>query len=763
MSLISTKYRRFAVVSALLATSALASPAFAQAEANPENEQSDSGLQEIIVTAEKRAVNIQDVPIAVTAVSGDELRDRHVTDAAGLIGLVPNLGFNTAVGETRIAIRGITFENISATGAEARVAYHLDGVYLSRSGNINGTFFDVDRIEVLRGPQGTLFGRNAIAGAVNLISRDPTDNFEGYLQADVGNYSSVVVEGAVSGPIAEGVSFRIAGRSSDHSGYGKNLVTGNDVDNQHQRDFRAKLKIEPSANFSTILSADYTQSRGNTTYFYAGGAYASSFAPLGLPIPAANNLRDITSNVDPKNRSTFYGFGANSTLKLSDELSLVSVTSYRHGEEFLLHDNDYTGASLVDQAEFGSKSRQFSEELRLQGDYDWGNFLLGGYYFNEKYVSGSIVPVNPVLFGGPDILLDALRYGGTLKTKSYAAFAQATFNVSDNLHVTVGARYTKDQKRREGAFFQFDFGAIGPFVADNCRAPCGVSNGVLAANIQPLGKKSWGNFSPKVTIQYDLSDDANIYATFSKGFKSGAFQPGLDTFGNGVNPEKLTNYEAGFKGELLDRRLRVNLAGFYYDYKNLQVFQVLNGAVGAVLQNAAAAKLYGAEAEITAIPTDGLQINLSGALMHSEFTDFLSLDPTRRTGGTGCDPLTLICSLAGNRLPSAPTYTFNAGIQYKIPSSVGDFTARIESQSQSKLYFDQYQNDRVASKAFTTVNAFLNWDSASGKVYGSLYVRNLGDVFRFAGASVGNDFFGAPVQSTFIQPRTFGAKIGVRF
>ena len=427
MAILKSNRRRLVLATALLASTAMAAPAFAEEQAAAAEGAStpSEGIAEIVVTAQKRSESVQKVAIAVTAIGGNALQERHVTDAAGLIGIVPNLGFNTAVGETRIAIRGITFENITATGAEARVAYHLDGVYLSRSGNINGTFFDVDRIEVLRGPQGTLFGRNAIAGAVNLISRDPTDTYEGYLQADVGNYNSVIVDGAVSGPIAEGVSFRVAGRSSDHSGYGTNLVTGTDVDNQHQRDFRAKLKIEPSENFKLILSADYTQSRGNTTYFYAGGAYPTSFAPLGLTIPSMNKLRDITSNVDPVNRSTFYGFGATATLKVADHLSVVSVTSYRHGEEYLRHDNDYTAKSLVDPAEFGSISHQFSEELRLQGDYDWGNFLIGGYYFTENYVSGSALGINPVLFGGPDITLDALRYGGTLKTKSYAAFAQA--------------------------------------------------------------------------------------------------------------------------------------------------------------------------------------------------------------------------------------------------------------------------------------------------------------------------------------------------
>lgn len=757
------KFIRTGTMWALMAGAAVAMPAFAQ-EAAPPAADEGGGISEIVVTAQKRAENIQDVPIAVTAVGGETLSDRHITDASGLVSLVPNVGFNTAVGETRIAIRGITFENISATGAEARVAYHLDGVYLSRSGNINGTFFDVERLEVLRGPQGTLFGRNAIAGAVNLITRDPTDDFEGYIQANVGNYNSIIAEGAVSGPIANGISFRIAGRSSDHGGYGRNLVTGRDTDELSQRDFRIKLKIEPSASFSTVLSADYTRNKSNSGYYFAGFAYPGS--PAAPPVPGGiypdpDNLRDITSNIDPMTRNEFYGFGAHTRLDLSDALTLVSITSLRHGEEFIRVDNDYTQLARLDPAQFGSKSRQFSQELQLQGDYDWGNFLVGAYYFREKYKSGAIIPINPVLFGGPDVVLDALRYGGVLKTRSFAAFAQTTIDVTDALHVTLGARYTKDRKSRTDAFFQFDFAAIGPYVPGTCNVPCGASDGVLASNFQPFAEKSWENFSPKITLQYDLSDDANVYATYSKGFKSGAFQPGLDAFGNGVNPEKLTSYEVGFKGDLFDRRLRLNLAGFHYDYKNLQVFRVLDGTVGAVLQNAAAAKLYGVEAEVTAIPAEGLEINLAGALMKSKFTDFVSLDPTRPNGPNG-DP-TEPFNLKGNRLPSAPTYTLNAGIQYAIPSSLGEFTLRAESQTQSKIYFDQYQNENVSAKAYTTVNAFLNWQSTNGNIYGSLYVRNIGNVFRYTGATVGSGFFGAPVQSTFIQPRTYGVSLGVRF
>jgi iron complex outermembrane recepter protein len=715
-------------------------------------------LAEVVVTAQKRVESVQKVPLAVTAISGDLLNENQVKDVGALAQLVPNVVFNDAVGETRIGIRGITFDNIAATGGEARVAYNLDGIYLSRTENIPGSFFDVDRVEVLRGPQGTLFGRNAIAGAVNVFTRDPTATFTGYLQGNVGNYDATTLEAALGGPITDTVSFRVAGRSSDHNGYGENLTTGQSLDNLHRRDVRGKLKFQPNDALRIVLSADYTSKNDNQGLYFGGYLFPGTSLVTNPLVSPPGNLRDSYSNATTKTYLQFFGFGANADWDLGDGLSLTSLSSYRHGHSSFVNDYDFTSLQGLDPGIEGDLTQQLSQELRLQKDFSRGHLLVGAYYFYENYKAGSHVPINVVLFGGPDFVTRGVEFGGRQYTRAVAGFSQGTFDATDSLHLTLGVRYSRDQKSVNEYNATFLAEPYNP--AAQCRQPCNQLTD-LPSTAFLSGDRTWSNVSPRASIQYDFDSSRNIYFTFSKGFKSGGFNVGLDTFGNGFNPETLNNYEIGFKGDFLERRLRTNVASFYYDYKNLQVFQDLNQQIGAIITNAAAARLYGFEAEIEAIPVERLRVNLAFSVMKSEFTDFLTGDPSRPNGPNGNQP-NYIFDLAGNRLPSAPTYTASYGVQYTWPTNIGGITLRGEANSTSKVYFDQYNVDPMSAAAVTIANAFVNYESNDHKYYGSLYIRNLSDEFRIAGATLSNGFSNMAVQTSFIPPRTFGVAFGAR-
>ncbi len=728
-------------------------PAAAQTS-TPDAEQADEARNEItdiVVTAQKREQNLQDVPIAVTAVGGEELRERNITDVQKLVQIAPGVIFSSANSQARISIRGISYDGLGGSPAEARVAYHLDGVYLARTSEILSTFYDIERVEVLRGPQGTLFGRNAIAGSVSVITRDPTNEMEGYLEADVGNYSNVKLQGAAGGPIADGVSARISFMTQDRSGYDYNVPNQTDVNDLRTRAIRGKIKFEPTSSLTITLSADYFHEKDKQGQLLLG------YYNPGSPIPAVavggivtdGNPRHDFAGTLPSMKRNFYGFSANVNWDLGDNLDLVSITGYRHTENTVVVDVDSSSVDAIHGNLF-DRARQFSEELRLQKSFDRGNFMVGLYYFTENFFTNQTYPLDlSTLLGPPftNFQADGIQIGGTSKAVSWAGFAQADYDITGWLNLTVGARYGWERKKKINEYFQFRaFDALfNPIPFDPTDAPV------------PLGPlqnetNTYKNFSPKVTLTAKLDEDKSVYATYSKGFRSGGYNLGYNT--PGFFPEKLTDYEVGFKTEFLDRRLRINGSAFIYDYKDLQVNKA-NSTVGNSIQNAASAKLKGVEVEFIALPIEGLRLDGSLALMKSKFTDFTTFNDSRL--GLG------LLDLAGNRLPQAPKYTASYGAQYTAITGIGEMTFRAEGRSISGVYFDQFNVVENSESAFSIFNAYLNWKSNSEKLYGSLYVRNIGNKLAKNGSLVYSGITGFNINGQYDPPRTYGVTFGVRF
>ena len=403
-------------------------PAGAQPPATPPADKVPSGneLPDIIVTAQKRSENVQNTALAVTALTADDLEKSKLNSVESVFAAVPNVQFSRSTGNARIAIRGLGYDSVTV-GGEARVAYHVDGVYMSRPTSVLGSFYDVSRVEVLRGPQGTLYGRNTTAGAINVITQDPTDKLSGYASLLVGNYDLIEGKGAISGPVSDTISARLAFDVISRGGYGKNNVTGQDVDNERTQAVRGKIKFEPSSTFRAILSADYLHENDNAfgLHYMGDGGYTAAGVPivsvarrLGATPPA--NPRDIDINYGPYARRELWGGSLNLSWDIG-RWTITSLSAYRHTEYRTISDLASLpgGVSIYNQTE---RSRQFSEELRLSGKTDWADFTLGGFYFNEKIDGSSAIPLRSFALGQPlpDRLLMFYWAGGCVATTTMA-------------------------------------------------------------------------------------------------------------------------------------------------------------------------------------------------------------------------------------------------------------------------------------------------------------------------------------------------------
>ncbi|MBU3077648.1 TonB-dependent receptor [Sphingomonas quercus] len=696
----------------------------------------DGTIGEIVVTAQKRAENVQDIPLAITAVGGDTLRERQVNGVDQLVAVTPSINFGTYGGAARIAIRGIGFD-LPDPGSEGRIAYHLDGVYVSRPSAQLGTFFDVDRVEVLRGPQGTLYGRNATGGSINVISKAPTEALSGYANLTVGNYGRVAVESAVSGSLSDDVTARLAVMSNNRGGYGKNEYTGNDIDDANQRGARASVRIKPADNLTTDLSADFYRENDHAYGIHYFGQYSPDIqlraGVLGGTAPS--KLRNLNSDFDPTNRRELYGFAGAVTWDLGP-VTLKSISAYRHSQFRDVTDIDMTELPLS-QFIFAEKAHQYSQELQLSGSFGNSNWLIGGYYFDEKVVGSAQVPSNLILNGGPDRYVNGFKVEGHLGTKATAVFGQLDLALSDAFKVILGARYNHETHSITDVF-QLD--------NDRDYAP---NAPLLPFPGFPRSDAVTDNVvTPKAGLEFKLNDDALLYATVSRGFKSGGYNLGLNV--PAFKPENIWAYEAGLKLTTADRRLRANLAGFYYDYSNLQLAKVVNNNV--VTENAGAAIIYGGEAEVTFLPFTGFQLDGALSVMHSEYRDFSSVDPA--------DPNLGLQDLEGHRLVQAPDVTLTAGAQYGFAGPGGEIRIRGELNYRSRVYFTAFNIDSVGQARNTKFNAFLTWTSDDGHVSATIFGRNLTNKITKTGGLVNTVDFGSPISGSISPPRTFGFTLG---
>lgn len=618
------------------------------------------GLNEIIVTAQRRSENLQKVPIAVTAVSGDALEARGILSVKDMAVSVPGLTFQTFNGVVQPFLRGIGNTG-SAAGNESSVATYVDGIYFSR---LSSGFFDlanVERVEVLKGPQGTLFGRNSTGGVINVVTRDPS--FAPELKASLGYGRFDRMEGSlyVTGGLSDTVAMDFSVTGKTDQGAGKNLTTGHRYGYEDSILVRSKLLLQPTDTTKLILSGYYGKSEQSMPkYLFPGTASRAGSAPFPLMTAEDVGYYNTSDNADGYARFRNWGVSA----KLEQDLSfatLVSTSAYSNQhEDTAVRGTDYVvsegGAYLTGPV------RQFTQEFQLVSNsgsaLDW---IVGIYYYRNHTAYDGI----PTLTGpayGPGINATAEQ-----DVRSYAGYAQATFELAPGLKLTGGIRYTSDRLRAEGD------------VSLNTNPP-------IPLQAIPPGKDKVDKVTFRAIASYEPSSDALLYVSFNRGFKSGNFSLLTYNKDTPTRPERLDAYEAGFKLQAFDRRVRLNGAVFFYDVKDPQVqFQ---GQATVFFSNAGASRVKGADLELSASVAQGLNARLSGTYLDSKYTDYAGAPasmPDLVNGGAVALPA---IDASGNRTPLAAKWTLNAGVDYTVDTPAGELTLTGDYYYNSGYFFE---------------------------------------------------------------------------
>ena len=635
---------------ATLAMLATAAPAMAQtADDGAETAAGASGSgNEIIVTAQKRAQNIQDVPISMEVVSGQRLDDFNSNDIKAVMNYTPNVFVQSTAGNDVIYIRG--FGSPPANFAfDQSVSLYVDGVYAGRSRQAQAPFFDLARVEVLRGPQGTLFGKNTAAGAVSVVSAGPTDRFEGKLTANYNfDFKGTDFSGYLSGPLTDTLSARLAMKVLNQQGYIRNLATDHDDPEIKQQLLRLTMKWEPSANF------DYTAKVEYANRDVVGGITVSS--PLtSAQDPHLTRYLDKSALGDEGTKTKSVMISGTGNIAIGD-YTLTSVTGYSWFNANIVNGFDQTipggGGAFTNHSVYNSspeRFEQFSQEIRLLSPTGRTfDFIVGAYYDHGKYRLDQLQGFNIAdLFGSPYFGRIDSRFNQT--SESWSLFGQGTLNLADTFRVIGSLRYSHTSK-------DADFASrlvYGPFA--------------IRPISSAVGSLSEGNVDPSVTVQFDVAPRIMLYATYGRGSKSGGFVS--NTLGTtnatfAFKPERSTNYEAGVKSTLFDGKVVANVSVYDTQFKNLQVSVYQPASSSYLTGNAASATSKGIEGSLALYLSPNLDITASGAYQDIKYDDYPGAACLASQPST-CTPATN--NLAGYRLAYTSKWTGNVSAHGRVP------------------------------------------------------------------------------------------------
>ena len=740
---------------------------------------------EIIVTARRREESAQDVPIALTAIGGAQLESTNTIGMLQVQEQVPSLSI-TAINpnNTNVNIRGLGANAfLSNVGLENGVGVHVDGVYLARPAQATFELVDLDRIEVLRGPQGTLFGKNTTAGAINIITRLPSFDFEANLDATYGNYDYYQVRGSVSGPLGDTLAARVSLSQTGRDGFIDNVLTGKKLNDFKSRTARGQLLFKPSDTFSLRLIADYSDQNSDccvntlarlvTTRVDGSplpNGYLARLARVGytsLPFKPFRRKSDADGAyvVDQKQ----YGFSAEMNLELGNH-QITSITSWRKWTYDPESDADAIGLTIFEAARQIIDDKQFTQELRLASTgKQTVDYVLGLYYYDHDvnvaqttqygpdapdFALGAVNPVTVAALDGFTVLTDS-----RLRAKSYAVFGQATWNISDALSVTGGLRYNHETKR--GALEQTQAGGADLSVLpDAVAGPAqGIRNQFGRVNAFTARTREKG-LTGQINIAYDFAPGVMGYATYAHGLKSGGIN--LTNLPVGVaptiRPEKVDHFELGLKTTLLDRKLTLNAALFQTQIDDYQTTILDADRSASYLQNAGKVRSRGFEVESWLRPTQGLSLRAAVTYVDAELRSFKNAPcPIEYF------QLQATCDLSGTRLPGAPKWSVSLG---------GDYTADLTDTLQAYVGADYSYRSSVFTSSnaarstlvpgYGLVNARLGVKSSAGHWDASIWAHNLFDKNYFTSLTV-TGFNSGAVSGLVGDPGTYGVTVRLRY
>ena len=721
----------FALLAGVSAISFLSAGAYAQGEENVDAADSAGASDVVVVTARRREESLQDVPGSVTAISSDQLNQFDAVEIGDVQSSAPNLVLHEGDAQNTVAyIRGVG-QLDSLAFADPGVGIYLDDVYLGRAQGAFLDVFDVERIEVLRGPQGTLYGRNTIGGAIKFVSREPSETPEAYASVTYGNFDRLDVKAGLSGPI---VGDKLLGKAAiaylRRDGYSENTVTGEDDGDKDTIAWRASLIAKPTDRFTFELSTDGSVDTPETSR-----TPARETAVFGA-FPANDDPFVIDADFNDLNDLKVWGVSGRASWELSDSATLTSISAYREMSYDTHLDLDATAAPLFGVFVFEDQ-KQFSQELQLSivsGDLA---VVSGLYFFRESDVTESGI-FGPAISFVSNSLNDQV-------TRSYAAYTDASYDLTDRLSISAGLRLTYEEK--EFARIQEFFGATTPLVP-----PLGQGARVTDIDVD----EDFFNVSPRATISYDFTDDLTGFASVSRGFKSGGFD-GRSTSEFDAVPfeaETLWAYEAGLKGGFYDNRLTGSLAFFYNDYNDLQVSSFTAdpnnpGNFAAIFTNAAAARNLGVELEAVARPVDGIRFDFAVGYLDAEYQEFIGLN-----GADVSDQLTPA---------NAPKWTARIGAEARYPVSQStEFVVAGAASYRGDVFPTVSSSPVLFQESYTLFDASAGFEFADGRYAIRAVGKNLSDErYRQQGFDL-SDSLGYEL-GYYGAPRTWSITASVRY
>lgn len=783
---------RMASVSVAVSAGLLAGPAYAQGAAGGNRAAAADNANVIVVTAQKREENLQEVPIAISALGSQYLESREITSIDSIGALAPNVKFERAPASgtiAQIAIRGSVTINPAVTW-EPAVGLYLDGVYIAKN---QGAIFDVadlERVEILRGPQGTLYGRNSLAGAVNLVTAKPTGELGGKVEISYGNYDAKRAKAVLNLPAIGPFSLKLSGQITKRDGFVKvvdnpfpalNPITlprtVGDAQSLDGKSAMVQLRFEPTDNLTFEYAFDYSRYKqhpgaGQLLRVNQNGDPRDIFDPaspgyIGIPLGLFANSdrqRQVSLNSPISEYSRIYGHALSTTLNLG-AAQLKSITAYR---DLRFVDTLDLDGSPVDIAQTSriTDMDSFSQELQLTGEAlaDRLHYVLGAFYYDES--AGALNPQKFFGVFGPFGNVFDSRYASN--TRAWALYAQADYAITDSLKLTLGGRYTKEKK---------DISRFLQIQSDPAIPPGALPLTVADVRFGDLPDARFSNFSPAATLAYQLNRDVNVYARFARGFKSGGFNgetnifvaptpdcpTGTPELCNPYRPEKVDSYEIGVKTVLSDGAMTLNVAGFYDKHKDIQlsVFTA-QGAASSSVFNAAAATIKGLEIETIIRPSSALTFNGSFAYLDAKYDSFIEAGQ----------------QVADNRaFPHTPKYSISAGVDWRVAEgNWGRFNLLGDLSMVSKYYTYPYAlrapgaSDQIARDTQSQGRTMVNLTASvtripigggEGKV--SAWARN---VTKERAPTNFIDFgpgFGGILLGYFPDPRTYGVTLGMEF
>ncbi|MCP4114760.1 MAG: TonB-dependent receptor [Desulfobacteraceae bacterium] len=696
-------------------------------EINPEEEAHvKQEVEAITVTAQKREENMQEVPLSISVLSGVQIEDAGIRKTEDFIHHIPNLYMGSPGshnGSSWLNMRGIS--GIPAdTSTNPAVGFYVDGVYYS--GGFSTELVDIDRIEVLRGPQGTLYGRNTEAGVIHIITKKPGDHFEGKAAVTLGNYNTQDYSVSVSGPmIQDKVYFSLAGKYLVSDGYIDNRFTGNDKSNDmDDQNIRAGLRWTPTDTWDINFTTDFLR-------------YRDGYDPFGPLNDIHTTSTDFKGNYDDQN-----AMGHNLKAEYTGSLfSLTSITSLRQWDEDLANDMDMSSTDLTrwyQELDFST----FSQEVRLASPEESGavKWLVGSYYYNEDK---SVDMIYDMRQGFPAWGLPPYKMlqDNDIDTSGYAFFGQATCTLFHRLDLTGGLRY--DHTAKELKFKEYYDQDLSMF-------------GMTPQNIK-TDEEDYNEWLPKLALDYKWSPDFMTYISYAKGFKGGGFNIySSSVAGTVYEPECSSNYEVGLKSSWLENRLTLNMAAFYIDWKDQQVFQFI-GSSDMIISNAAESTSKGFEIELLARPVTGLELTAGFGYTNVEFDEYKKAEYDSDMTSPTYGQKTGERDLSGYTNSYVPEYTYDLAIQYR---SLKGFFGRLELQGVGEYWFDGENSKK--QDGYELVNARIGYETELFEVV--LWGKNLFDK-EYATLGIapqmttsGNQWTGAGG-----DPMTFGITLSKRF